>query len=99
MGGGCGGKAEGSPCFLDVTFVCTPAPLRCRANANAAATAAGDAAGFDPSLVSVSGTVEGGVYKHRAAHFEWLVDVGSSLGLSFEEMGKRRHGPCGSTAY
>ena len=43
----------------------------------------GDAAGFDPSLVSVSGTVEGGVYRHRAAHFEWLLDVGESVGLEF----------------
>ena len=57
-----------------------------------AAPAAGDAAGFDPSLVSVSGTVEGGVYKHRAAHFEWLLDVGESVGLEFKDLGKRRHG-------
>ena len=57
-----------------------------------AAPAAGDAAGFDPSLVSVSGTVEGGVYKHRAAHFEWLLDVGESVGLGFADLGKRRHG-------
>ena len=57
-----------------------------------AAPAASDAAGFDPSLVSVSGTVEGGVYKHRAAHFEWLLDVGESVGLEFKDLGKRRHG-------
>jgi len=47
---------------------------------------------FDPSIVSTSGTVEGGVYSNRAAHFEWLCDVGASIGLSFEDMGKRRHG-------
>ncbi len=38
--------------------------------------------GADPSLVSCEGTVEGGVYRHKAAHFEWLIDVGSRFGLS-----------------
>ena len=57
-----------------------------------AAPAADSAESFDPSLVSVSGTVEGGVYKHRAAHFEWLLDVGESVGLEFKDLGKRRHG-------
>jgi hypothetical protein len=47
---------------------------------------------FDPSIVSTTGTVEGGIYSHRAAHFEWLCDVGGSIGLQFEDMGKRRHG-------
>ena len=52
-----------------------------------------DVAGtFDPSTVSTSGTVEGGVYSNRAAHFEWLCDVGKSFGLDYEDMGKRRHG-------
>jgi len=47
---------------------------------------------FDPSIVSTTGTVEGGVYSNRAAHFEWLCDVGHSMGLKFESLGKRRHG-------
>jgi len=52
-----------------------------------------DVAGtFDPSIVSTAGTVEGGIYSNRAAHFEWLCDVGRSMGLGFEDMGKRRHG-------
>jgi len=50
------------------------------------------AGSFDPSIVSTSGTVEGGVYSNRAAHFEWLCDVGMSIGLGFEDLGKRRHG-------
>jgi len=50
------------------------------------------AGSFDPSIVSTEGTVEGGVYSNRAAHFEWLCDVGKSMGLGFEELGKRRHG-------
>jgi len=48
--------------------------------------------GFDPSIVSTEGTVEGGVYSHRAAHFEWLCDVGKGIGLGFENLGKRRLG-------
>ena len=47
---------------------------------------------FDPTIVSTQGTVEGGVYSNRAAHFEWLCDVGRGLGMDFEDMGKRRHG-------
>ena len=50
------------------------------------------AGSFDPSIVSTTGTVEGGVYSHRAAHFEWLCDVGGSLGMNFDDLGKRRHG-------
>jgi hypothetical protein len=50
------------------------------------------AGSFDPSIVSTTGTVEGGVYSNRAAHFEWLCDVGRSIGLGFEDLGKRRHG-------
>lgn len=38
------------------------------------------------------GSVEGGFYSHRAAHFEWLLDVGTPLGLDFSDLGKRQHG-------
>lgn len=46
----------------------------------------------DPELVSTEGTVDGGTFRFRAAHFEWLLAVGEGLGLSFSEMGQRRHG-------
>ena len=46
----------------------------------------------DPALVSTTGTVEGGTFRYRAAHFEWLLRFGASLGLRFGDMGKRRHG-------
>jgi len=46
----------------------------------------------DPELVSTEGTVDGGICRFRAAHFEWLVGVAEGLGLSFAEIGKRRHG-------
>lgn len=46
----------------------------------------------DPDLVSIEGTVDGGICRFRAAHFEWLVGVGAGVGLSFADLGKRRHG-------
>ena len=46
----------------------------------------------DPDLVSTEGTVDGGLFRFRAAHFEWLLAVGEALGLSFDDLGKRRHG-------
>jgi hypothetical protein len=46
----------------------------------------------DPELVSTEGTVDGGTFRFRAAHFEWLLAVGQGLGLGFDDMGQRRHG-------
>lgn len=46
----------------------------------------------DPALVSTEGTVDGGICRFRAAHFEWLIEVAQGLDLSFEEIGKRQHG-------
>jgi hypothetical protein len=46
----------------------------------------------DPELVSIEGTVDSGIFRFRAAHFEWLLSVGEALGLGFDDMGKRRHG-------
>jgi hypothetical protein len=46
----------------------------------------------DPDLVSTEGTVDGGLFRFRAAHFEWLIAVGETLGLGFGDLGKRRHG-------
>ena len=46
----------------------------------------------DPALVSTEGTVDGGKFRFQAAHFEWLLRFGEPLGLSFDDMGKRRHG-------
>ena len=48
--------------------------------------------GADPTLVSTTGTVDGGTFRFRAAHFEWLLRFGAALGLGFADMGKRRHG-------
>ncbi len=46
----------------------------------------------DPELVSTEGTVDGGVYRFRAAHFEWLTAVAEGVGLTFQDIGKRRFG-------
>lgn len=53
---------------------------------------------IDPEVVGTEGTVEGSRYRHAAAHFEWLVRFGETLGIPFDEMGKRRHGTA-STLY
>jgi pyrroloquinoline quinone (PQQ) biosynthesis protein C len=46
----------------------------------------------DPELVATEGTVDGGICRFRAAHFEWLVGVAEGLGLSYADIGKRKHG-------
>lgn len=46
----------------------------------------------DPELVSIEGTVDGGICRFRAAHFEWLIGVAEGLGLSYADIGKRQHG-------
>ncbi|PID81513.1 hypothetical protein CSB20_02600 [bacterium DOLZORAL124_64_63] len=46
----------------------------------------------DPDCVSLQGSVDGGTFRFRAAHFEWLVRMGKHLDLGFNDMGKRRHG-------
>jgi len=46
----------------------------------------------DPELVSTEGTVDGGICRFQAAHFEWLCKVGEGLGLGFNDLGKRMHG-------
>ncbi|MBT9314826.1 hypothetical protein [Leptothoe spongobia] len=46
----------------------------------------------DPALVSTEGTVDGGICRFRAAHFEWLLGVAKGLGLSYEDLGQCKHG-------
>ncbi len=50
------------------------------------------AAEVEPALVSTEGTVEGGIFRFRAAHFEWLLQIAEKLGLGFNDVGKRQHG-------
>lgn len=46
----------------------------------------------DPELVATEGSVDGGVFRFRAAHFEWLARIAERLGLGFADVGRRRHG-------
>ena len=46
----------------------------------------------DPELVSTEGTVDGGTFRFRAAHFEWLLRLAERLDLGFNDLGKRQHG-------
>lgn len=46
----------------------------------------------DPEIVSLEGSVDGGTFRFRAAHFEWLLRMGEVLGLGFNDIGKRCHG-------
>ena len=46
----------------------------------------------DPEIVSIEGTVDGGTFRFKAAHFEWLLRIGKVLGMGFNDLGKRRHG-------
>jgi hypothetical protein len=43
-------------------------------------------------LGSTTGSIEGGTFRFRAAHFELLVRMSKPLGLSFEQLGKRSLG-------
>jgi hypothetical protein len=65
----------------------TAAPASRTAEGQASSDRAGDSA-----LVSSEGTVDGGTFRFQAAHFEWLLRFGEPLGLTFDDMGKRRHG-------
>ena len=44
------------------------------------------------TVAETTGSVDGGIFKHKAAHFEWLLDVAEPLGLGFGDLGKRRIG-------
>jgi hypothetical protein len=46
----------------------------------------------DPELVNTQGTVDGGICRFQAAHFEWLTGVAEGLGLDFADIGKRKQG-------
>jgi hypothetical protein len=47
---------------------------------------------IDPEVVGVEGTVDGGTFRFKAAHFEWLLFFAKPLGLTFNDLGKRKHG-------
>jgi len=48
---------------------------------------------------SQDGSVDGGRFAFRAAHFEWLLQFAAAQGLRFEDIGKRRHGTPATLAF
>ena len=49
-------------------------------------------AATSPDIVSTEGSVEGGQFRFKAAHFEWLYRMAQKLELKFTDIGKRHHG-------
>ena len=47
---------------------------------------------YDPDHVDTEGSVQGGVFHFEAGHIEWLWSIARHLGLTFDEIGRRRHG-------
>lgn len=47
--------------------------------------------GKGPTVVSAQGTVDGGTFRHRTAHLEWLVELGAALDLQYEDLGRPHH--------
>lgn len=39
-----------------------------------------------------SGSIEGGTFRFRAGHFEWLAGFAEAIGLRWTDIGKRKHG-------
>ena len=50
------------------------------------------AGGYDPEHVDTEGSVQGGIFHFEAGHIEWLWSIAKHLGLSFDHIGRRRHG-------
>jgi len=51
----------------------------------------GRAGEYDPDHVDTEGSVQGGVFHFEAGHIEWLWSIAKHLGLTFDQIGRRRH--------
>ncbi|MBP9090118.1 hypothetical protein KBI23_03755 [bacterium] len=43
-------------------------------------------------MFTADGSIDNGRFRFTAAHFEWLAEFASHLGLEFNQIGKRKHG-------
>ncbi|MEM7123621.1 MAG: hypothetical protein AAF563_20265 [Pseudomonadota bacterium] len=68
-----------------------------RARKNAKQDATGD--DVDPDIVGIEGTVDGGTFRFRAAHYEWLLHFAAPLGLGFGDLGRRSLGTPATLAF
>lgn len=50
-------------------------------------------------MFTKTGTIDNGRFRFTAAHFEWLLDFANHVGLSFLEVGKRKHGTRSTLAF
>lgn len=48
---------------------------------------------------ATEGSVDGGVFLFRTAHFEWLMNIVRKLGLGFADVGRRCHGTSATLFY
>ena len=46
---------------------------------------------YDPDHVDTEGSVQGGIFHFEAGHIEWLWSIARHLGLTFDQIGRRRH--------
>ncbi len=46
-----------------------------------------------------AGSIEGGTFRFAAGHFEWLADFAKTLGLAWNDIGKRCHGTSSTLAF
>ena len=53
----------------------------------------------DPEIVGIEGTVDGGTFRFRAAHYEWLLHFAAPLGLAFGDLGRRSVGTPATLAF
>jgi hypothetical protein len=50
-------------------------------------------------MFTADGSIDNGRFRFTAAHFEWLADFASHLGLEFNQIGKRKHGSASTLAF
>ena len=50
-------------------------------------------------MFTADGSIDNGRFRFTAAHFEWLAEFASHLGLEFNQIGKRKHGSASTLAF
>ena len=50
-------------------------------------------------MFTADGSIDNGRFRFTAAHFEWLAEFASQLGLEFNQIGKRKHGIASTLAF
>jgi len=53
----------------------------------------------DSEILGTTGSVEGGTFRFKAAHFEWLVDFAKPLDLKFEQLSRMESATAGTRLF